>query len=194
VVGRRYGHGVPLLVAAVAVLVVAVAVTALAVRRLTRLRLGVEDAWRHLDSALEQRHEVVDALIAAVAPLSVTRETTDRVAEARADAALPGAPPPVQAHAEQTLVRSVDQLLVQVDAAPAVAADAQVQGVRQRLLAADARILERHRAFDLASAELAAALDGRLGHALGTLAGVVEVEPYDPGAGPPDDRVEPERI
>jgi hypothetical protein len=195
VVGRRYGHGVPLLVAAVAVLVVAVAVTALAVRRLTRLRLGVEDAWRHLDSALEQRHEVVDALLAAVAPLAVTRETTDRVAEARADAALPGAPPPVQAHAEQTLVRSVDQLIVQVDAAPAVAADAQqVKGVRQRLLAADARILERHRAYDLASAELAAALNGRLGHALGTLAGVVEVEPYDPGAGPPDDRVEPERI
>ncbi|HSK54499.1 MAG TPA: LemA family protein [Jiangellales bacterium] len=184
----------PLLVAAVVVLVVAVAVTALAVRRLTRLRLGVEDAWRHLDSALEQRHEVVDALIAAVAPLEVTRETTDRVAEARADAALPGAPPPVQAHAEQTLVRSVDQLLVQVDADPDVAADAQVKGIRQRLLAADARILERHRAYDLASAELAAALDGRLGHALGALAGVVEVEPYDPGAGPPDDRVEPERI
>ena len=180
-----------MLVAAVAVLVVAVVVTALAVHRLTRLRLGVEDAWRHLDSALEQRHEAVDGLLAAVAPLGLSGETTDRVAEARAAAALPGAPPPVQALAEQSLARSVDQLLVQVDA---VAADSRLKDVRERLLAADARIVARHRAYDLAAAELAAALDGRLGRALGALSGVAEVEPYDPGAGPPDDRVETERL
>ena len=184
-----------MLVAAVAVLVVAVVVTALAVHRLTRLRLGVEDAWRHLDSALEQRHEAVDGLLAAVAPLGLSGETTDRIAEARAAAALPGAPPPVQALAEQSLVRSVDQLLVQVAAVPAVDADARLKDVRERLLAADARIMERHRAYDLSSSELAAALDGRLGRTLGALSGVAEVEPYDPGAGPPDDdRVEPERI
>ena len=183
-----------MLAAALAVLVMAVVVTALAVHRLTRLRLGVEDAWRHLDSALEQRHEVVDGLLAAVTPLGLSGETTDRVAEARAAAALPGAPPPVQALAEQSLARSVDQLLVQVDAVPAVAAHIRLKDVRERLLAADARILERHRAYDLAAAELAAALDGRLGRALGTLSGVAEVEPYDAGTGPPDDRVEPERI
>jgi len=183
-----------MLVAAVAVLVVAVVVTALAVHRLTRLRLGVEDAWHHLDSALEQRHEVVDGLLAAVAPFGLSGESTDRVTEARAAAALPGAPPPVQALAEQSLARSVDQLLVQVDADPAVAADTRVKEVRERQLAADGRILERHRAYELAAGELTAALDGRLGRALGALSGVAEVEPYDPGAGPPDDRVEPERI
>jgi hypothetical protein len=129
-----------------------------------------------------------------VAPFGLSGESTDRVTEARAAAALPGAPPPVQALAEQSLARSVDQLLVQVDADPAVAADTRVKEVRERLLAADGRILERHRAYELAAGELTAALDGRLGRALGALSGVAEVEPYDPGAGPPDDRVEPERI
>ena len=185
-----------LLVAAVVVLMAAVVVLAVAVGRLTRLRSGVEEAWRQLDLALQDRHAVVDELLAAVRPHAASAESADRLAELRAAAALPGAPPPVQARTEQALARTVDQILVQVDAQPGAPADERLREVRHRLLTADARIVERHRTYDLAAAELARALEGRVGRVISAVAGVHAVEPYDPteASEPPDDRVQPGRI
>ncbi|HOO78480.1 MAG TPA: LemA family protein [bacterium] len=107
--------------------------TALIYNRLVASRNRVREGWSGIDVQLKRRHDLVPALVAAVAGYRDHERTVlEEVARARSNC-LAAQDLPERARAENDLARSLKSLFAVSEAYPELAAGAQFLSLQQRL-------------------------------------------------------------
>jgi LemA protein len=141
----------PLAAAAFGILVLAVVVLFLALaayNEVVALRQRIDKAWGNIDVALQQRHDELPNLVAAVrGGLAFERDTLDRVTRARA-AYSRDAPIPEQAATSDETSGAIRQLFAVVERYPALRSETNVAALQAEIARLESVIADRRELYN----------------------------------------------